>query len=42
MNEALAGIEGVKVIVDDILVYGNGDTIEEATLDHDKNMRSLL
>ena len=30
MIDALAGIEGVKVFIDDILVYGQGETFEEA------------
>lgn len=29
-------------IADDILVYGVGDTLEGATLDHDKNLALLL
>ena len=29
-------------IADDILVYGAGDTLEEATVDHDQNLASLL
>ena len=29
-------------IADDILVYGVGDTLEEATLDHEQNLASLL
>ena len=29
-------------IADDILVYGVGDTLQEASLDHDQNLASLL
>ena len=29
-------------IVDDILVYGSGDTTEEARKDHDENVEALL
>lgn len=35
-------LNGVEVMADDILVYGCGDTYEEAYADHNKNMKSLL
>ena len=34
LHQALEGLMGVACIVDDILVYEVGDTLEEATLDH--------
>ena len=40
--QALEGLVGVACIADDILIYGVGDTLEEATQDHDKNLTSLL
>lgn len=42
MNEALNGLKGVKVIVDDILVYGSGENYEEAVKDHDANVIQLF
>ena len=33
MADTLAGIDGVKVFIDDILVYGSGDTLQEALAD---------
>ena len=33
---------GVACIADDILIYGVGDTIEDAMQDHDRNLTSLL
>ena len=30
------------MIADDILVYGSGDCMEEAILDHDKNLTAVL
>lgn len=42
INEVLENLAGVKVIVDDILVYGNGDNYEQAVIDHDNNMKALL
>ncbi len=40
--ETLEGLEGIQTIADDILVYGCGETYEEAVADHDKNMVALL
>ena len=42
IDESLEGLEGVKAIADDILVWGDGDTCEEAIADHDKRLISLL
>lgn len=42
LHQALEGLLGVACIADYILVYGVGDTLEEATLDHDQNLASLL
>jgi len=39
INQVLENINGVKVIADDILVYGKGDTVEKAILDHDDNVK---
>ena len=36
------GLQGVAVISDDILVYGEGETIEDATKDHDVKLTKLL
>ena len=33
--DALEGLEGIICIADDILVYGEGDTKEDALKDHD-------
>jgi hypothetical protein len=42
MHEALDGLEGVACIADDMLIYGRGETIEEAQRDHDKHLIALL
>lgn len=42
MNDLLEGLEGVKVIVDDILIYGKGENFETAVKDHDKNLLKVL
>lgn len=42
MQKILDGLNGVISIHDDVTVFGEGDTIEEATLDHDNNLRKLM
>ena len=42
VNQVLEGLEGILNIADDILVYGVGDTVEQANADHDKKLEALL
>ena len=42
MHETLIGLKDVACIVDDILIFGCGETKEEADADHDRNMIALL
>lgn len=42
MADALAGLDGIKVFIDDILVYGSGDNLQEAIIDHDKKVEKLF
>ena len=42
MDKILDGLQGVVSIHDDITVYGEGNTIDEATKDHDSNLRNLM
>ena len=42
VDQALEGLAGVLNIVDDVLIYGKGETEEEAVKDHDKNLHTLL
>ena len=42
MNEALQNLNGVVVIADDILVYGEGSNDKEALINHDTNLCKLL
>ena len=42
MDIALEGLEGQKAIADDIIVFGSGDTDEEALVDHDKKLVAVL
>ena len=42
LNHALDGLTCVLTIHDDILIFGNGSTVEEARTDHDNNFHSLV
>lgn len=42
LHECLADLHGVKVIRDDILVIGYGETDEKPLMDHDHNVIRLL
>lgn len=42
MEEALEGLDGIKPIHDDILIYGCGDNDKEAHDDHDRKLEALL
>ena len=42
MHEAVEGLEGVHVVVDDILVCGKGDDEESAIKDHDEKVLKLM
>ena len=42
INDTIGDLPGVKVIVDDILIYGRGKTEVEAVKDNDMNMIRLL
>ena len=41
-DQTVEGLSGVHSIVDDILVYREGKTDEEAITDHDRRMKGLL
>ena len=42
MHEALAGLNGVNCIADDVLISGSGANVKEATVDHNRNLRAFL
>ena len=42
LNQALDRLNGLLTIHDDMVVYGVGDTEEEAMADHNKNLEQLL
>ena len=42
MDRAMAGLKGVSTIVDDMIIWGEGETMDEAENNHDKNLRAML
>ena len=42
LNEALEGLDGVRTIADDIIVFGVGHADDEAVVDHDCKLLALL
>ena len=42
LEQALLGLPGVRNIHDDIIVFGEGDSIDEAVVSHDARMLALL
>ena len=42
IHHALDGLPGLLDVHDDIVIYGTGDTDEEANADHDKNLEKFL
>lgn len=42
LMEAFEGLKGVHVIADDVLIAGIGDSVADATVDHDKRFQAFL
>ena len=42
MEELAKGLTGTEVVADDFLVVDYGESYEEATMDHDKNLLKFL
>ena len=42
LNAVLENLPCMKVIADDILPYGQGQTDEKANADHDRNLKMLM
>ncbi|XP_062713612.1 uncharacterized protein K02A2.6-like [Aedes albopictus] len=41
-QQVIAGLRGVRCIADYVIVFGCGDTIEEAMLDHNRNLEAAM
>lgn len=42
LDQAIEGLPGVRTVADDILISGEGDTMQEAIKDHDMKLVSIL
>ena len=42
LTGAVAGLNGIACIADDILIFSTGDTDAEAVTDHNNNLQALL
>ena len=42
LTQCLEGLKGIYIIADDILITGRGQSLQEANIDHDNNLRALL
>ena len=41
-QQVVSGLKGVRCLADDIIVFGCGETVEEAMVDHNQNLRNVL
>ncbi|XP_055613408.1 uncharacterized protein LOC129759885 [Uranotaenia lowii] len=42
LQEVIQGLDGVECIADDLLIYGAGDTLEQALENHNRHLRDLF
>lgn len=42
LHEVFYDLDGIAVVADDILIFGRGNTEEQAVLDHDFKLHKLL
>ena len=42
MHELIEGLEGIELVADDFVVIGFSDTMEEAAVNHNKNLGGVL
>ncbi|XP_033116783.1 uncharacterized protein K02A2.6-like [Anneissia japonica] len=42
LNQSLDGLKGIHIVADDVLITGCGETLAEATQDHDNNLKAFL
>ena len=42
LEREIENLPGVRTVADDIIIYGEGDTIEAATIDHDRKLKAFL
>ena len=42
LDECLEGLKNIAVIHNDVIVFGSGESIEEATVSHDHTFKALI
>lgn len=42
LHEAVHGLKGVRALADDILIFGCGETVQEAMRDHNRNLQAFM
>ncbi|CAB4030624.1 Transposon Ty3-G Gag-Pol poly [Paramuricea clavata] len=42
LDQEINDLDGVRTVADDILVIGNGETMQEAVADHDRKLKELF
>ena len=42
LDQAIDGLDGVRTVADDILITGNGITMQDAAADHDEKLKKLF
>ncbi|XP_055634155.1 uncharacterized protein K02A2.6-like [Toxorhynchites rutilus septentrionalis] len=41
-QQLISGLKGIRCLADDVVVYGCGDTVEQAMLDHNRNLEATF
>jgi hypothetical protein len=41
LEREIENLPGARTVADDIIIYGEGDTVEAATVDHDRKLKFL-
>jgi hypothetical protein len=42
LEQEIENLSGVRTVADDIIIYGEGDTVEAATVDHDRKLKEFV
>ena len=42
LEREIENLPGVRTVADDIIIYSEGDTVEEATVDHDRKFKAFF
>jgi hypothetical protein len=42
LEQEIENLPGVRTVADDIIIYGEGDMVEAATVDHDRKLKAFF